>query len=301
MRYPIQSSPLVLAFILALSMIFSSCQKEEKLGFISSATLESDLWKVSPSVAGTLLEVSVREGDSVHQGQAIAWIDSIPLVLKLGELQAGYGELFANIRAREAEVATLQTAHEGIEREFARATKLVADGAATVQRKDDLETQKSTSISRIAAARSAIEALRSRNALLFAQEKSLRDQIQRCQVKSPASGRIMTRYRNNGEASIPGRPLVEIGRTDTLWAEFFIPQNQLAKFHLGQSLKIRLDAEKEPTWVPGKLSWIASEAEFTPKGVQTREARNELIFRARALAPNHQGQLKRGMPVEVWE
>ena len=103
------------------------------------------------------------------------------------------------------------------------------------------------------------------------------------------------------EAALPGRPLVEIGKTDTLWADFFVGQQQLAKFKLGQALRLRLDTGGEPLWIPAKLTWISTEAEFTPKGVQTREARNDLVFRARALAANPQGELKRGLPVEVWE
>jgi len=284
-----------------VTILFSSCHKDAEQGFISSATLESDLWNVSPSLAGTLVNVDVREGDSVHIGQLIAEIDSVPLVLKLGELQAGYGELNANIHAREADIAVLQATQDGIEREYARITTMVAAGAATPQHKDDMETQQLTSRARIAAAHSAVTALRSKDALLHAQEKSLRDQIDRCQIKAPAAGRVMARYRNGGEAALPGRPLIQIGKTDTLWADFFIAQSGLAQFKIGQTLKLRLDAGTTADWVPARLSWIAAEAEFTPKGVQTREARNELVFRARAMAANSKGKLKRGMPVEVWE
>jgi HlyD family secretion protein len=293
----------IIALALIYPLVILSCQKSEQTGFLSSATLESDLWKVSPTIAGTLLEVNVREGDSIQRGQVIASIDSVPMVLKLGELQAGYGELSAAIQAREDEIPILQATHKGIVREFDRATKLVAEGAATAQRKDDLETQKATSLARISATRSAIEALRSKYGLLKAQEQTLRDQITRCRVSSPATGRVLTKYRNGGEASIPGRPLIEIGKTDTLWADFFIPQTELARFKLGQKLQIRLDSgnDAKGILIPAKLTWISAEAEFTPKGVQTREARNELVFRGRAMAANANGALKRGMPVEVWE
>jgi HlyD family secretion protein len=282
-------------------LLLDGCKPKEAEGLLSSATLESDLWKVSPTASGTLLAVNVREGDSIAAGAVLATIDSVPLLLKLGELQAGRTELTASLRAREAEIATLQATHTGIAREAERAQKLVAEGAAPAQRQDDLETQRNASLARIAAARAAVEALRSKGALLTAQEKSLRDQISRCSVTSPASGRILTRYRNAGEAALPGRPLVEIGKTDTLWADFFVGQQQLAKFKLGQALRLRLDTGGEPLWIPAKLTWISTEAEFTPKGVQTREARNDLVFRARALAANPQGELKRGLPVEVWE
>lgn len=286
-------------------LVLVSCNEQERQGFLSSATLESDLWKISPVVAGTLTEIVVREGDSVSLGQRVASIDSIPLVLKLEELQATRIELSANIKSKEAEMGTLVASDAGIQRELQRAQKLVEEGAMTSQRKDDLQTQADVSKARIFASHSGIAALKSKFAMIRAQENSLRDQIRRCQILSPTHGRILTKYRNAGEAATPGRPLLEVGRTDTLWADFFIVQTELSRFKLGQNLKIRLDMggnkDSNAIWIPAQLSWIASEAEFTPKGVQTREARNELVFRARAIAGNSNGILKRGMPVEVWQ
>lgn len=286
-------------------LYLAACQKENAKGFLSSATLESDLWKISSAVAGTLVEVAVREGDSVTQGQVVVRMDSVPMFLKLDELRASRGELVANIKAKEAEIATLVATDEGIQREWMRATKLVNEGALTMQRKDDLETQAKVSQARIAALRSGVDAMKSKFAMLHAQENTLRNQIARCQVLAPESGRILTRYRNQGEIASAGLPLLELGRTDTLWADFFIAQTELARFQLGQPVRLRLDVgsaqDSNALWVPARISWIAHEAEFTPKGVQTREARNELVFRARALAANSGGRLKRGMPVEVWE
>jgi HlyD family secretion protein len=293
-----------ISFVLIMIM-FIACKDSNQKGFLSSATLESDLWKISPVVSGTFTDIPLREGDSVSLGQRIAGIDSVPLLLKLEELKASRIELAATIQSRQDEIGTLVATDAGIQRELQRATKLVDEGAMTVQRKDDLQTQSEVSKARIKASQSAVNALKSKFAMLQAQENSLRDQIRKCQILSPANGRVMTKYRNAGEAAIPGRPFLEIGRTDTLWADFFISQAELGRFKLGQKLRIRIDrgnnSDTNAIWIPAFVSWIASEAEFTPKGVQTREARNELVFRARILAANQDGSLKRGMPVEVWE
>lgn len=283
------------------ALILTACNQDLDKGFISSATLESDLWKISPTQGGTLLEVRFREGDSISQGMLVAAVDSLPWILKQSEIKASMQELGATIRAKEAELQPLRSIHAGLEREVNRFQTLAKEGAAPAQRKDDLETQLQSSEARIKAMQTSIEALRSRYAVFHAQLESLQDQINRCQILAPTSGRITTRYRNAGEASIPGRPILEIGKTDSLWADFFIPQTDLAKYHLGQALWIRIDSAKSAIWQSAQIQWIASEAEFTPKGVQTREARNELMFKARALAPNAKGILKRGMPVEVWE
>lgn len=285
----------------AVAAALSSCRDGRGEGFLSSATVDADLWKISPAVSGTLAAVSVREGDSVAAGQVVAAVDSVPLALKAAEIEASIAELSANVAAKVAENRVLEAAHRGAVREDARSRTLAAQGAATVRASDDARTQFETSEARLAAARSAVAALRARGGVLRAQLGTMRDQIARCSMAAPASGTVLSRFRNAGEAAIPGRPVLEIGRVDTLWAEFFVPQTALASLKVGAPLRLRLDAGSGERWVPARLSWVSSEAEFTPKGVQTREARNELVYRCRALAANPQGALKRGMPVEVWE
>lgn len=286
---------------LSVFTLLAGCNKDLPAGFLSSATVDADLWKVSPVSSGSLLAVPVKEGDALQAGQLVAVVDSVPLLLKLGELDASLAELSANVKARAAETQVLTATDHGIQRELARTRQLVKDGAAPSQKLDDLVTQKETSAARIAASQAAVTALQAKAKLMNAQKASLRDQVARCRLTAPAAGTVLTRFRNAGEAAVPGRPVVEIGRTDTLWAEFFVGQKDLASLKLGQTLRLRLDAGKGETFMPARLSWISSSAEFTPKGVQTREGRNELVFRARALAANPSGALKRGLPVEVWE
>lgn len=292
------SKTLLTISVLAL---LAGCNKSMPEGFLSSATVDADLWKVAPVSSGTLLAVPIKEGDALKAGQLVAVVDSVPLVLKLAELDASQAELAANVKARAAETQTLVAADRGLQRELARTKQLVADGASTAQKLDDLTTQKETSTARIAAAKAAVTALQAKTKLIDAQKASLRDQITRCRLTAPAAGTVLTRFRNAGEAAIPGRPVIELGRTDTLWAEFFVGQQDLARLKLGQPLRLRLDLGKGEQFLPARLSWISTAAEFTPKGVQTREGRNELVFRARALAANPSGALKRGLPVEVWE
>jgi HlyD family secretion protein len=283
-----------------MGLALASCERGDTEGFLSSATLEADLWKVSPSVGGTLLSVEVREGDSVSSGQILAKLDSVPLVLKRGELEAALGELEAGVAARRAETRVLEATHKGLVREVERARRLVRDGASPERALDDLETQLATSAARVAASKAGATALAARRAVLASQRSQIQDQISRTRLVAPASGVVLSRLRNAGEAAAAGRPVLEIGRTDSLWAEFFVSQPDLGGLRLGQPLRLRLDVSDSSVFVPARLSWIASVAEFTPKGVQTRDARSELVFRCRALAANPDGLLKRGLPVEVW-
>lgn len=283
-----------------LGLALASCERTGTEGFLSSATLEADLWKVSPTVGGTLVSVDVREGDAVTSGQILATLDSIPLVLKRGELEAALGELESGVAARHAETRVLEATHRGLRREVDRARRLVRDGASPERALDELETQFETSAARVAASKAGVAALASRKAVIVAQKSQVQDQILRTRLVAPASGIVLARYRNVGEAAAVGRPVIDIGRTDSLWAEFFVGQPDLGALRLGQPLRLRLDVSDSSVFVPARLAWIASVAEFTPKGVQTRDARSELVFRCRALAANPNGLLKRGLPVEVW-
>jgi HlyD family secretion protein len=131
----------------------------------------------------------------------------------------------------------------------------------------------------------------------------LQDQLGKCYLRAPVAGRVLTRYKNPDETAAPGQPVYEIGREDTLRIDFFVPQTWLSDIKYGQAVRIRLDqaGSKEGTFLPATISWIGNEAEFSPKNIQTRESRNELVFRVRALAANKDGLLKRGLPVEVWK
>ena len=98
---------------------------------------------------------------------------------------------------------------------------------------------------------------------------------------------------------------MEIGDFDTLYADFFVPQVELATLKYGQQVRLRVDFEEKGVrgrerFMPATITWIGSEAEFSPKNIQTRQSRNELVFRVRATIANTGGVLKRGLPVEVW-
>jgi HlyD family secretion protein len=104
---------------------------------------------------------------------------------------------------------------------------------------------------------------------------------------------------------LPGNPVYELGNYDTMQVDFYVPQTILGGFKLGQAVRIRIDdqspsSKQKQTFVPAQITWISSDAEFSPKNIQTRESRNELVFKIRALAANKDGLLKRGLPVEVF-
>jgi len=277
------------------------CNQEKPADFVGSSVVEADTWKVGLQANGPLLSIAVREGDAVYAGDTLALIDTMPLHLKIQELAAARYELSASVAARQAEVTVQEARQGGTEREWKRANALQAEGAIPARQQDEWQTQVQVGNAQLRALRLSVQAQQSRLRSLDAQRASLDDQLRRCVVTSPASGRVSARYRNVGELAIPGKPLLEILREDTMTVDFFVPQSALGEFRLGQTLQVRVDGTLNPAWLGGTLTWISSEAEFTPKSIQTREARNGLVYRMRLRVANPQGSLKRGLPVEVWK
>jgi HlyD family secretion protein len=259
--------------------------------FLGSAVVESRTWLVATTAGGSIMAMNKDEGQKAERNEL--------------EAIAGMSELAASISAQEAQNKSLATDVAGVEREFGRADQLARQGSAPEQLRDNLGSQLQSTQLKLAASRHMISSLQAKDRALLINRQMLDDQIRRCYVKAPSDGIILTRYRNSGEVAAPGTPLFELGAFDTLYADFFVPQTALASIAYGQKVRIRVDfddgaSRQKMKFLPASVTWIGSEAEFSPKNIQTRQSRNELVFRVRAAIPNTGLILKRGLPVEVW-
>ena len=126
----------------------------------------------------------------------------------------------------------------------------------------------------------------------------LRQQLTDCTPLAPVAGVVVKKYVEVGELVTPGQPLIEIARLDTVWVKVYLPPEDLTRINLGDRAEVDPeDGRAEP--MIGRVSWIASAAEFTPKNVQTREARADLVYAIKVIIPNPEHTLKIGMPVAV--
>ncbi|HUI91171.1 MAG TPA: HlyD family efflux transporter periplasmic adaptor subunit [Chitinivibrionales bacterium] len=296
----------VLKIILLITLGFLlSCSSMNSKNFIGSAVVEAQTYQVATTAQGTIVALYKEEGQQVAKGELIAVIDTVPLVLRVNEVNTSLAELLGSIAAQKDQLSSQESDVKGVEREYKRIAELVAQGSAPSQQKDNLQTQVESSSLRVQANKMSLTALAAKISTINAQKAELMNQIAHCYVRSPAPGTVLTKYKNLGEVALPGNPVFEIGAYDTMQVDFYVPQTMLAGFRLGQAVRIRLDDQgsgnkKKETFVPAQITWISSDAEFSPKNIQTRESRNELVFKIRALAANKDGILKRGLPVEVW-
>ncbi len=289
--------------VVVLTFLFITyCGGSRDKDFLSSAVVESQVFQIASSVQGQVLSASVEEGQRVDSGAILAVIDTIPIRLKIQELASATAELQQQIAAKSAEVSALRAEVEGVDRELRRVRGLAEKGSAPQQQLDQVSTQSETAQLRLRAAQLSLSALAGRKETMAVQGLQLEDQLRRCYVAAPSCGVVLTKFRRQGEMAGPSAPLYEIGKVDTMQVDFYVPQPVLSGLALGQTVQIRLDTDRKKAgdFLPAQISWISPEAEFSPKNIQTRQARNELVFKVRTLAPNPQGVLKRGLPVEVW-
>lgn len=290
-------------WVLAGALALAGCGGRVDPDFLGSAIVEAETWQVSPTVAGRIAALYKQEGQEAAAGELLAVIDTLPYHLQMQEALAGLAELAAGTRARQNEIKGGQAEIKGLERDYARIAPLAKEGALPPQQEDKLSAGLDAGRAKLSASREVLTSLGAKRQGLEARIALLQDQLRRCYLRAPAAGRILTRYKNADEAAGAGQPIFQLGREDTLQADFFVPQTLLAGIKYGQAVRLRLDTgdPEAPVFLPATVTWIGNEAEFSPKNIQTRESRNELVFRVRARAANQDGSLKRGLPVEVWK
>ncbi len=238
----------LIRFLLPLMSVFMMCTATRSPDFLGSAVVESETVLVSTTAQGTLISLSFHEGQRITAGDLIGVIDTVPLVLKQRELDAAQAEIVHQRAAMTAELAGLRKTIEGAKRELDRISGLVQKGALPVQQQDNLETQYESMQFKAAAMQHQRALLDAKQKGVDAKTAGLLDQIMRCRLKAPCSGTILTVYKNPGEVVGPGNPVIEIGRYDTVHADFFIPQPQIAEISIGKAVRVRLDnsSEKKP-------------------------------------------------------
>jgi HlyD family secretion protein len=285
--------------ILLLALLGLTACKRESTRADAYGNFEAVEVILAPEVQGRILTFKAGEGDPVKKGQVIAEIDSTQLCLKKEQLESGRASLRAGISTLEAQVRANRVQMDNLLREKDRVNRLLEGGAATTKQKEDLEGQVELLSAQIEALETQKASVYTEQATLEIQIRQVEDQITRCRIRSPQNGRILLKYREEGELAAPGQPLCKIADLETLLLRAYVSGNQLASVKIGSRVHVGVDNGGELKEIPGTVTWVASEAEFTPKLIQTREERVNLVYAIKVKVAND-GSLKIGMPGEVY-
>lgn len=269
----------------------------------ATGIFEATTTVVSAETAGKIMEFPVEEGDTIAAGERIALVDTAMLSLQRSQLGRQRRSAEESTPDVSAQVAALRTRIAHAEQEAARQHRLLADGATTARQVDDADAQLRALRAELGAQLSTLGKSRSSigdNASAIGyQGDQIAEQIARCNVLSPTCGTVLVKYAERGEYATPGKPLVKIADLGKIYLRCYFTAAQLADVHLGQKVTVTADFGGDKRFdYPGIITWIADQSEFTPKSIQTRDSRANLVYAAKVAVEND-GRLKLGQYGEV--
>lgn len=290
-----------LTILLASTLVISGCT-HDKYSYDASGTFEAIETVVSAEATGVIKKLDITEGQRVARNTRIGFIDSVQLHLKKKQTEAQIKAVLSRQPDSGKQLAALLEELQHAEREQQRVSRLVASDAATQKQYDDATAQVNILKRRIAALESSLgvttKSLSEETLPLRVQVEQLQDQIERCRIVNAVSGTVLTKYVEEHEMVVMGSPLYRIADVSTLILRAYITGDQLAAIKLGQEVTVFVDTGGEYKTYPGKVTWISNKAEFTPKTIQTKDERANLVYAVK-IAVKNDGLLKIGMYGEV--
>lgn len=285
--------------IIALAFLaFGACKNGEKKSD-AYGNFEAVETIVSSEMAGKLLSMEVKQGDQLEPGKLIALIDTTELYLKKLQTKAQLEASETKKQNVSAQINVYKEQKKNVVTTQQRIAKMFADKAATQQQLDDINGQLNVLDKQISATNTQFQMIGSEMEVIKRQLDLINEQLTKCRINSPIKGTVLETYLENGELATPGKPVLKMADLSSLELKVYASGTQLPKVKLGSEVKVLIDSDtKEMQTLNGKITWISSESEFTPKIIQTKEERVKLMYAVKILVVND-GRLKIGMPGEV--
>ncbi len=254
---------------------------------------------VSAETAGPLLWFTPDDGQHLDSGVMVGLVDTAQLALQRDQLEAQQGATDARANEATSNIRMLEAQREIAERGYQRTQRLHDQKAATAQQLDQAEKDFRTLGDQIQAAKAQQTAARHDIGSSAAQIAQLDDRIRRSRIANPRTGTVLTAYVKPGEYVQTGQPLYKLATLDSMDLRAYVTEPQLTQVKVGQTVQVTVDAGRGRKTLTGKVTWVASEAEFTPTPVQTRDERADLVYALKIKVPNQDRMLKIGMPGDV--
>ena len=297
----------------------------------ASGTFEADEILVTAKANGTILNLKIEEGQNLKRNEKVGEIDPKNVELQKDQIIASIDAidqrtnsalpqiqvLQSQISGQSANISVLQEQFQNAVRERNRTANLVAQDAATKKQLDDANGQIKVIQKQISAAESQLSVLQQQisttkenvsiqNRAILSEKKPtqkkvelIEEQLKNNTIESPISGLVLTKYLNEGEFATVGKPIFKMANLDLMTLKTFVTGDQLGQIKIGQQVKVFLDAGDGNTKeIPGNIYWISSKAEFTPKTIQTKNERANLVYAVKIHLKND-GYLKIGMYGDV--
>jgi HlyD family secretion protein len=254
---------------------------------------------ISAEASGKIEFLNLEEGAVLEPNTSIGLIDTIQLYLNKQQLLASKTTIFSKSRNVQSQTTILQEQLKTTLIEQKRIQNMFAENAATKRQVDEVE-------GKVSVLKEQLKSVATQDAPILNEAKSIdvqiekiNDQIQKSKITNPIKGTVLAKYVEPNEITAFGKPLYKIADLSEMTLRVYVSETQLSKIKTGQKVTIKIDTDIEMKSYPGTISWIASAAEFTPKIIQTKEERVNLVYAVKIDVKND-GGLKIGMPAEMW-
>ncbi|MBA4139859.1 MAG: efflux RND transporter periplasmic adaptor subunit [Segetibacter sp.] len=299
-----------------LLILATGCQSHDRK-FDASGVFEADEVIVSSEISGRIQQLNVTEGDTISKGKIGAVINAENIVLQkeqveasISALQQKTNDVAPQVQLLQNQLAVQQSQLTNLQKERKRFENLVKADAATPKQLDDIIAQMDVATKQMNVTRQQIKvqqtntstanrSILSEKAPLEKRIAQLNDQVKRANVINPINGTVLTKYAEAGEITAAGKPLYKVADLSTVTLRAYITGDQVSQVKLNQPVKVLVDnGAKNYKSYNGVISWISDKAEFTPKTIQTKDERANLVYAVKIRVVND-GYLKLGMYGEV--
>lgn len=282
--------------------MLASCETKEK-EFDATGVFEATETTVFAEQSGALMTFDVNEGDVIAQGKEVGLIDTTQIWLKIQQTGATKGVYQGQKPDIEKQIAVTRQQLTKARQDQQRYKELVADGAAPSKMLDDATNQVSVLQkqldAQISSLNTQLSTLNSQLSTVNVQEDQLRDQLRKCHISTPMSSTVLEKYVERGEFVTTGKPLFKLADTENMFIRAYVTSAQLKDIKVGQQAKVFADyGDGQKKEYEGKVCWISSKSEFTPKTILTDDERADLVY-ALKVAIKNDGYVKIGMYGEV--
>ena len=286
----------ILAAIIAVS-----CNNEPD--YDAQGTFEATEVVISAEGTGRILNFDIVEGEAIESNSTVGAIDSLQLHLQREQLKAQQVALLSSRPDKEKQVASLRSQIAKQRAELQRVENMLRDGAATTKQRDDIEAQIDILEGQLSATLSTIDnntsTINENAAALEAQIAALDDRIAKCRISSAVDGTVLVKYAEEGEFTTVGKPLMKVANLEDIYLRAYFTSDQLSKVNLGDEVTVTANFGGDERYdYKGRVAWISAESEFTPKSIQTKDSRANLVYAVK-IAVKNDGRLKIGLAGEV--
>ena len=254
---------------------------------------------ISAEANGKIEYLKLEEGDILEPKTQVGLIDTTQLYFNKQQLIASKSTVYSKSKNVLSQIKVLQEQLKTTQIEKNRIQNMFAENAATKRQVDEI-------IGKVNVLNEQIKSVETQNAPIVSEVKSIdvqiekiNDQIQKSKIINPIKGTVLAKYSEPNEVTAFGKPIYKIADISEMTLRIYVSETQLPQIKVGQNVAVKIDGENEMKSYQGTISWIASSAEFTPKIVQTKEERVNLVYAVKVKVKND-GSLKIGMPAEMW-